>query len=92
MLISYSGLTALQSHRMGFGTYRLQGDDAYTSVLHAIKCGYRLIDPAVLYKNHVQVGQAMADAVKHGYIKDVDKDIFVTTKVLDGDQQKVIAV
>ena len=60
---------------MGFGTFRLEGDVAYQSVLSALKAGYRHLDTAQIYGNEVEVGQAIADS------KILRKDIFLTTKV-----------
>lgn len=60
---------------LGFGTWQSEGDDAYTSVLHALETGYRHIDTATAYGNEDQVGRAIADS---GVPRD---DIFVTTKL-----------
>lgn len=46
---------------IGFGTY--QSVDAHRSVLNALDAGFRLIDTARVYKNEVQVGQAIREAV-----------------------------
>ena len=60
---------------LGFGTWQSEGDDAYTSVLHALETGYRHIDTATAYGNEDQVGRAIADS---GVPRD---DLFVTTKL-----------
>lgn len=60
---------------LGFGTYKLTGDVCYDAVLHALKVGYRTIDTATLYKNHVDVGRAIRDS---GIPR---SDIFITTKI-----------
>ncbi|MEO7349672.1 MAG: aldo/keto reductase [Terrimesophilobacter sp.] len=44
---------------IGFGTYKLTGDDGVGSVLSALEAGYRLIDTALNYENEVQVGEAI---------------------------------
>lgn len=44
---------------IGFGTYRLTGDDGVTSIESALKCGYRLLDTALNYENEAQVGEAI---------------------------------
>ncbi|ORT56136.1 hypothetical protein BKD26_29535 [Streptomyces sp. CB03238] len=61
---------------IGFGTWRLSGDDAYRAVLTALEAGYRHIDTAAGYGNHRQVGRALADSgiPRH--------EVFVTTKLL----------
>ncbi|GLX81754.1 hypothetical protein theurythT_12060 [Thalassotalea eurytherma] len=60
---------------MGFGTFRLEGDVAYQSVLTALKAGYRHIDTAQIYGNELEVGQAITDS------KVPRQEIFLTTKV-----------
>lgn len=60
---------------LGLGTWQSEGDDAYTSVLHALETGYRHIDTATGYGNEDQVGRALAAS---GLPRD---DIFVTTKL-----------
>ena len=44
---------------IGFGTYKLTGDDGVNSVLSALESGYRLIDTALNYQNEKQVGEAI---------------------------------
>ncbi|MBY6105973.1 2,5-didehydrogluconate reductase DkgB [Ferrimonas balearica] len=66
------------SHTMpllGAGTFRLKQDDAYQSVLTALKQGYRHIDTAQIYGNEAEVGRAIQDS---GLPRD---DVFITTKV-----------
>jgi diketogulonate reductase-like aldo/keto reductase len=60
---------------LGFGTYKLTGDICYESVLHALKTGYKTIDTATLYKNHVEVGRAIKDS---GIPRN---EIFITSKI-----------
>lgn len=43
----------------GIGTFLLSPDEAEASVLHALECGYRLIDTAKAYVNEKAVGRAM---------------------------------
>jgi diketogulonate reductase-like aldo/keto reductase len=65
---------------IGCGTYQLLDNDAYRSVLFALKYGYRHIDTAVLYKNEEHVGRAIKDSL-------INRDeIFITTKVHNKDQ------
>ncbi|AZA13039.1 aldo/keto reductase [Corynebacterium choanae] len=65
--------------QLGFGTYKMRGDECYKAVRHAIEVGYRHIDTASLYKNEEEVGRAIADAIKAG---DVARDeLFITTKL-----------
>ena len=60
---------------LGSGTFRLQGDVAYQSVLQSLKLGYRHIDTAQIYGNEKEVGDAIKDS---GIPRE---EIFLTTKV-----------
>ena len=62
--------------KIGFGTWQIaEGEQAYNSVMHAIKAGYKHIDTAAAYGNEKSVGQAIKDSgIKR-------EDIFITTKV-----------
>ncbi|KZT20484.1 Aldo/keto reductase [Neolentinus lepideus HHB14362 ss-1] len=46
---------------LGFGTYELDGRDAYNAVKWALEAGYRHIDSAEWYDNERQCGQAILD-------------------------------
>ena len=59
----------------GIGTFLLTPDEAETSVLSALQCGYRLIDTANAYVNAKAVGRAMR---KSGIPRD---EIFLETKL-----------
>lgn len=61
--------------QIGLGVWRARDDEAYQSVLTALKLGYRHIDTASIYENEAQVGQAIKDS---GIPRE---EIFVTTKV-----------
>jgi diketogulonate reductase-like aldo/keto reductase len=65
---------------LGFGTWQLSPDEAYESVINAIKSGYRLIDTAKIYRNEEAVGQAIKDS------NIARQDIFVTTKLWNSNQ------
>jgi diketogulonate reductase-like aldo/keto reductase len=69
---------------IGFGTYRLRKDACRDAVYDALRLGYRLIDTACMYRNHVAVGQGIAMALRDGICR--REDICVTTKVMNGDQ------
>ena len=59
----------------GIGTFLLAPDDAEASVLHALGCGYRLIDTANAYLNEKAVGRAIkASGVAR-------EEIFLETKL-----------
>jgi 2,5-diketo-D-gluconate reductase A len=60
---------------LGFGTWRLAGDSAYSSVLRALEVGYRHIDTATMYGNEREIGRALRDsAVPRA-------EVFLTTKL-----------
>lgn len=60
---------------LGFGTFRMPGDDCRAVVESALELGYRHIDTAAMYDNEAAVGQA----IKHsGVPRD---ELFLTTKV-----------
>lgn len=64
----------------GFGTWRIDPSDTERAVRDALDVGYRLIDTAALYENERETGWA----VKTSSIPRAD--IFVTTKLANGDQ------
>ena len=59
----------------GIGTFLLTPDEAESSVLNALACGYRLIDTANAYVNEKAVGRAMK---KSGVSRE---EIFLETKL-----------
>lgn len=60
---------------LGFGTYRITGDEARTSVQSALAMGYRHIDTAQIYDTEAEVGAGIAAS---GVPRD---EVFLTTKV-----------
>lgn len=72
--------------KIGFGTFRLQGDVVIDAVTAALESGYRHIDTAQAYDNEREVGAALRNS---GVPRN---EIFLTTKVWvdrfrDGDLQ-----
>lgn len=59
---------------LGFGTWRLEGDAAQSSVEQALEAGYRHLDTATIYGNEWEVGAGLRAS---GVARD---DVFVTTK------------
>ncbi|MDP9810060.1 diketogulonate reductase-like aldo/keto reductase [Rhizobium tibeticum] len=60
---------------LGFGTFRMPGQDVLRIVPHALKVGFRHVDTAQIYGNEAEVGDAIAGSgIARG-------DIFLTTKV-----------
>lgn len=60
---------------LGFGTWKLEGDDATEGVRHALELGYRHIDTAQGYGNEARVGEGMRRA---GVPRE---EIFLVTKL-----------
>lgn len=61
--------------KLGFGTWKLEGEECVEAVKLALDTGYRHIDTAQAYNNEEFVGQAIAE-------RDVAReDIFLTTKI-----------
>ncbi|MCA9558418.1 MAG: aldo/keto reductase [Myxococcales bacterium] len=65
--------------RLGLGVFRA-GDSTRDAVRWALEAGYRHIDTATIYGNEADVGAALRDS---GVPRD---DVFVTTKLWNGDQ------
>ncbi|PCH42364.1 aldo-keto reductase [Wolfiporia cocos MD-104 SS10] len=64
---------------MGFGTYEIDGQEAYTAVKTALEAGYRHIDSAEWYYNEKQCGRAILDfCAKSGVPR---SEVFFTTKL-----------
>ena len=53
---------AIRVPKLGFGTFRLPGDDCREGVRDALEIGYRHIDTARGYENEREVGQGIADS------------------------------
>jgi diketogulonate reductase-like aldo/keto reductase len=65
---------------LGLGVYDMYNREAEQAVLWALETGYRLIDTAEMYKNETEIGNAVRES-------GIDRtEIFVTTKVNNGDQ------
>ena len=64
---------------VGFGTFRMSGQECIDAVYNAIKAGYRLIDTAESYANEAEVGFAIAKAIADGIC--TREELFITTKL-----------
>ncbi|MBQ0000400.1 MAG: aldo/keto reductase [Clostridiales bacterium] len=60
---------------LGLGVYKSLGSEAETSIVSAVKNGYRLIDTASVYKNEENVGNGIRSC---GVPR---KELFITSKV-----------
>jgi 2,5-diketo-D-gluconate reductase B len=74
---------------LGFGTWKLTGDDCIRATNCALETGYRHIDTAQIYENEAEIGTALSGS-------NIPRaDIFLTTKVWtenlkDGDLQRSV--
>ncbi|XP_062850253.1 glyoxal reductase [Trichomycterus rosablanca] len=70
---------------LGLGTFRLQGaEDTYRNVDAALTAGYRAFDTAAVYRNEMDIGQALHTLLpKHGLSR---ADVFITSKLSPKDQ------
>ncbi|WP_328751682.1 aldo/keto reductase [Streptomyces sp. NBC_00285] len=66
--------------QLGFGVWQVPDDEAERAVTTALEAGYRSIDTAAIYGNEEGTGKAIAAS---GLARE---DIFVTTKLWNGDQ------
>lgn len=63
---------------VGFGTWRLTGQEAYEATRAALELGYRHIDTATMYGNEAEIGRAVRDS-------GLDRgEVFITTKLPQG--------
>lgn len=73
----------VQMSSLGLGTWKLNGQACETAVYDAIKVGYRAIDTAQAYGNEVEVGKAIARAIKDGIV--TRDELFIATKLSSPD-------
>jgi alcohol dehydrogenase (NADP+) len=68
-----------------FGTFHSDWAQAYMkdATVEAIRLGWRHIDTARAYENEDQIGEAIREAIKKGYIKSAN-DLFITGKLWNG--------
>jgi 2,5-diketo-D-gluconate reductase B len=73
--MDYFTTQGIRLPRLGFGTFRMQGDVCRAAVESALALGYRHLDTAEMYANEEEVGAAIAaSGVPRG-------ELHVTTKV-----------
>jgi 2,5-diketo-D-gluconate reductase A len=71
---------------LGFGTWKLRGDEARAAVIAALHTGYRHLDTATMYANESEVGQGLRDS-------GIDRSqVFVTTKIRPSDSSRAAEV
>lgn len=63
---------------VGFGTYKVTGENVLPAIDAALSAGYRMFDTAKYYHNEKELGEAIKQLLpKHGLTRN---DIFITTK------------
>lgn len=73
---SYTLSNGVTIPSIGFGTWQsADGEEAYSSVMHALEAGYRHIDTAAAYGNEESVGRAIRNS---GIARE---ELFITTKL-----------
>lgn len=73
---TYTLMNGVTIPKLGLGTWQIpDGEQAYNSVLTALKNGYRHIDTAMAYGNETSVGKAIKDS---GIPRE---ELFITTKL-----------
>lgn len=74
---------------LGFGTWRLRGEECASLVKHAVASGYTSIDTAIMYDNEEDVGEGLRRA------EQPRDQLFITSKVwpsevMDGQFQRCV--
>ncbi|HET7736409.1 MAG TPA: aldo/keto reductase [Nocardioidaceae bacterium] len=69
-------ITNGQMPLLGFGTWKLKGEEAVRATSDALDIGYRHLDTATIYDNEAEVGRALSEVPR--------EDVFVTTKCPPG--------
>ncbi|GMP59520.1 hypothetical protein CsSME_00022780 [Camellia sinensis var. sinensis] len=90
LLCSSTGTDHKQIPLLGFGTAVypfLSSETMKQSILQAIKFGYRHFDSAALYRSEQPLGEAIADAIRLGFIQS-RQDLFITSKLWCSDAHR----
>ncbi|MAM70445.1 MAG: aldehyde oxidoreductase [Gammaproteobacteria bacterium] len=64
---------------LGLGTWQMEPAECTAIIPEAIKCGYRHIDCAAIYRNEQEIGSALDASFNKGPLK--RKDLWVTSKL-----------
>eukprot|EP01041_Mallomonas_annulata_P006585 gene6585-13319_t len=64
---------------LGLGTWKSSKLGVYSAVIEAVKIGYRHIDCAAIYDNESEVGDALQECIKNGFVQ--REELFITTKL-----------
>lgn len=90
-LSSSSGHRKLPVIGLGTAVDNIDGSAIKSSVLEAIKLGYRHFDTASLYGTERALGEAIAEALKLGVVASRE-DLFITTKLWCSDAHRDLVV
>jgi diketogulonate reductase-like aldo/keto reductase len=73
-------MSRVELPRVALGTFRSRGEEASAAVHCAIRAAnLRAFDTASIYKNEVEVGKEVRDAIRDGIVS--RSDVFITSKV-----------
>ncbi|MCC5808057.1 MAG: aldo/keto reductase [Opitutales bacterium] len=61
--------------QLGFGTFKLTGEEGTEAIRTALECGYRHLDTAAMYANHREAGEGLR---RSGVARN---EVFITSKV-----------
>uniref|UniRef100_A0A0G4G3X9 NADP-dependent oxidoreductase domain-containing protein n=1 Tax=Chromera velia CCMP2878 TaxID=1169474 RepID=A0A0G4G3X9_9ALVE len=68
----------IPKNTIGLGTCCVTGKECYDRVLEGLALGYRVIDTATHYENEAEVGEALDEGLRRGYLK--AEEAFVISK------------
>ncbi|CAO4378826.1 unnamed protein product [Caenorhabditis nigoni] len=79
--------TGYECPLVGFGTYKVVGDQVHRVIDEALKAGYRLFDTAKVYNNEAEIGLALENLLPNHNLK--REDVFITTKLHPNTEDEV---
>nr|XP_048322143.1 non-functional NADPH-dependent codeinone reductase 2-like [Ziziphus jujuba var. spinosa] len=91
VLSSSVGHRAMPVLGLGTASFSSDSDLLKTAVLEAIKLGYRHFDTAAMYGSEQALGEAIAEAPKHGLVGSRN-ELFITTKLWCNDAHPSLVI